>query len=213
VLPQETAHDLTDMMRAVIDQGTARAIRWQLGSRIDVAGKTGTTQNNTDGWFILMHPRLVTGSWVGFNDARIAMRSNYWGQGAHAALPIVGDFARRSMNAKLIDATVRFPEPPEPFYKAIWNKLLGLFGWSKVKQEPAPVLPKRLAPSAPPVEEAPEPRKNEMERILTQAVEAAPLVDAAKDAEQAAPKPAEEAPRAIGPAGAESTGIAVPQMP
>jgi penicillin-binding protein 1A len=42
-----------------------------------VGRKTGTTQKSTDGWFILIHPRLVAGAWVGFNDARITMRSNY----------------------------------------------------------------------------------------------------------------------------------------
>ena len=49
-------------------------MRTRFNVRGDVAGKTGTTQNNTDGWFILMHPRLVAGSWVGFNDPRVS----YW---------------------------------------------------------------------------------------------------------------------------------------
>ena len=70
------------MLRGAVDQGTGQAVRTQFGLRGDFAGKTGTTQNNTDGWFILMHPRLVAGSWVGFNDPRVTMRSNYWGEGA-----------------------------------------------------------------------------------------------------------------------------------
>ena len=94
-LSEETAIELIDMMRGVVNQGTGSAIRRSFGIYADVAGKTGTTQNNTDGWFILMHPRLVGGAWVGFNDGRIAFRSNYWGQGAHNALYIVGDFYRR----------------------------------------------------------------------------------------------------------------------
>jgi penicillin-binding protein 1A len=69
------------------------AIRSRYGIRADVAGKTGTTQDNADGWFILMHPQLVGGAWVGFNDGRVTLRSDYWGQGAHSALPIVGDLA------------------------------------------------------------------------------------------------------------------------
>ena len=80
------------MLRGAVDQGTGQAVRTQFGVRADVAGKTGTTQENTDGWFILMHPRLVAGAWVGFNDSRITMRSDYWGQGAHNALLLVGDF-------------------------------------------------------------------------------------------------------------------------
>ena len=94
-LSEDIAIDLIDMMRGVVNEGTGSAIRHSFGIYADVAGKTGTTQNNTDGWFILMHPRLVGGAWVGFNDGRIAFRSNYWGQGAHNALYIVGDFYRR----------------------------------------------------------------------------------------------------------------------
>ncbi len=60
------AQTLVNMMRGVIDQGTGTAIRSRYGIQADVAGKTGTTQDNTDGWFILMHPQLVVGAWVGF---------------------------------------------------------------------------------------------------------------------------------------------------
>ena len=73
-LSADTASDLTDMMRGVVSRGTGTQIRSRFGITGDVAGKTGTTQNNTDGWFLLMHPRLVAGAWVGFNDSRIAMR-------------------------------------------------------------------------------------------------------------------------------------------
>ncbi|MBN9697584.1 MAG: transglycosylase domain-containing protein, partial [Zoogloea sp.] len=82
-----TAYTLLDVMRGVVDRGTGVAIRNQFGLRADLAGKTGTTQDNTDGWFILMHPQLVGGAWVGFNDNRITLRSDYWGQGARSALP------------------------------------------------------------------------------------------------------------------------------
>ena len=73
-------------------RGTGQEVRARFGMRADVAGKTGTTQKNTDGWFILMHPQLVAGSWVGFNDSRVTMRSNYWGEGGHNAVLLVGDF-------------------------------------------------------------------------------------------------------------------------
>jgi len=110
-LSASAAADLLDMMRGVINQGTGQALRSRFGIQADVAGKTGTTQNNTDGWFMLMHPRLVAGSWVGFNDARVTMRSNYWGQGAHNALLVVGDFYRRALDARLIDPALRFDVP------------------------------------------------------------------------------------------------------
>jgi membrane carboxypeptidase/penicillin-binding protein len=48
--------------------------------RGDVAGKTGTTQDNADGWFILMQPGLVAGAWVGFDDGRVTLRSDYGGR-------------------------------------------------------------------------------------------------------------------------------------
>ena len=104
----EAEDTLLDAMRGVVQRGTGSAIRGRFGVRGDLAGKTGTTQDNTDGWFILMHPQLVAGAWVGFNDARITLRSNYWGQGAHSALPMVGDFFSRAQNARLIDTNARF---------------------------------------------------------------------------------------------------------
>ena len=92
-LSERTAYTVVDMMRGVIDYGTGIRIRTQFGlGDYDLAGKTGTTQNSADTWFMLMHPNLVTGSWVGFNDARVTFRTNWWGQGAHSALFLVGDF-------------------------------------------------------------------------------------------------------------------------
>src|SRR5690606_17389593 len=60
----------------------------------DIAGKTGTTQSNTDGWFIAVTPKLGIGSWVGADDPRIRFRSTSLGQGARTALPIAGDVPR-----------------------------------------------------------------------------------------------------------------------
>ncbi|MDD5324555.1 MAG: transglycosylase domain-containing protein [Polaromonas sp.] len=111
-LPVATTQTLLDVMRGVVDRGTGAAIRSRFGIQADVAGKTGTTQDNTDGWFILMHPQLVAGAWVGFNDNRVAL-SNYWGQGAHSALPIVGDFFQHSFWSRVIDQRARFDAPHE----------------------------------------------------------------------------------------------------
>lgn len=110
-MSENTALELIDMMRGVINRGTGTEIRARFGINADVAGKTGTTQFNTDGWFIMAHPALVTGAWVGFNDARVTMRSNYWGQGGHNALGLVGDFYKSLFKAKVIDARARFPKP------------------------------------------------------------------------------------------------------
>ncbi len=109
VMNKQTAEDLVDMLRGAVRQGTGRGLGDRFGLRADLAGKTGTTQDNTDGWFIAMHPQLVAGAWVGFNDTRVTMRSNYWGQGGHNALLLVGDFLRQSFDEKLLDAGQTFP--------------------------------------------------------------------------------------------------------
>lgn len=89
VLKKETADMMIEMMRNVVNSGTAQRLR---GSRYaiksDVAGKTGTTQDNTDGWFIGFTPELVTGVWVGGEARQIRFRSLKLGQGANTALPI-----------------------------------------------------------------------------------------------------------------------------
>ncbi|MCM2253604.1 MAG: transglycosylase domain-containing protein [Ramlibacter sp.] len=113
------AQTLLDVMRGVIDQGTGVGIRSRFGIQADVAGKTGTTQDNTDGWFIMMHPQLVAGARVGFNDNRITMRGD-WGQGARNALNIVGDFFQHALKSDLVDAKRRFAAPvqagmPDPW--------------------------------------------------------------------------------------------------
>ena len=118
VLARPLIEKLVDVMRGVVQTGTGAAIRTEFGVRGDLAGKTGTTQNNTDGWFMLMSPRLVVGAWVGFNDPRVTLRSAYWGQGGHNALRIVGSFMQQGQKAKLIDTKASFPhvvrDPPQP---------------------------------------------------------------------------------------------------
>jgi penicillin-binding protein 1A len=141
VLSNRTAQDLIDMMRGVVNQGTGQVLKTRFGIQADVAGKTGTTQNNTDGWFILMHPRLVSASWVGFNDARVTMRSDHWGQGANNALLVVGDFFRLTINSRLIDSGAQFPRSSDSFFGSILDKILELFSWEQPAPLPVPVPP------------------------------------------------------------------------
>ena len=134
-MPRAQALKLVNAMRGVIDEGTGAAIRSRWGLQADLAGKTGTTQDNTDGWFIMMHPQLVAGAWVGFNDQRTTMGE--WGQGARSALPIVGDFFVQAQRVRAIDPRVEFDiprpkpkPPPEPAPRSdpvqeIVNDLLG----------------------------------------------------------------------------------------
>ena len=81
----QTASLMTSMMESVIDYGTGARVR-QYFHR-PAAGKTGTTQEYSDAWFVGFTPQLVAGVWVGFDDHRVKFTSSY-GQGAHAALPI-----------------------------------------------------------------------------------------------------------------------------
>jgi penicillin-binding protein 1A len=109
VISDKTVGVLINMLRDAVDEGTGQEVRTRFALRADLAGKTGTTQKNTDGWFILMHPNLVAGSWVGFNDPRVVMRSNHWGEGGHNAVLPVGDFFQQALDARLIDGAARFP--------------------------------------------------------------------------------------------------------
>jgi penicillin-binding protein 1A len=122
VLAPEVAMQLLDMLRAAVDRGTGRGIRDVHGIQADVAGKTGTTQNNADGWFILMRPDLVAGAWVGFNDPRITLRSDHWGQGAHNALHVVGDFTRQALDERVLDGRAEFPSRPGGGLQAVLRR-------------------------------------------------------------------------------------------
>lgn len=120
VLATPVAQTLLDVLRSAVDQGTGSGIRSRFGIKADVAGKTGTTQDNTDGWFILMHPQLVAGAWAGFNDSRLTM-GNGWGQGAQSALPMVGEFFRQAIKAKALDPAVKFTAPRLPMIDPMQN--------------------------------------------------------------------------------------------
>jgi len=98
VISPETAYTIVDMLRGVIHggkgyYGTGVRLQNVYGVRQDIAGKTGTTQNAADNWFVAMTPNIVMGAWVGGEDRRIRFPVNSrTGQGAHTALPIVGRF-------------------------------------------------------------------------------------------------------------------------
>lgn len=96
-LSEESADMMIQMMRSVVNDGTASRLRWRYGlSGVDLAGKTGTTQNQSDGWFIGVTPRLVAGVWVGAESPSVHFRSLALGQGANTALPIFGEFLRKA---------------------------------------------------------------------------------------------------------------------
>lgn len=133
-LSEVTAYTMTDMLRAVIREGSGIRIvagEYQLG-QYDLAGKTGTTQDAADTWFMMIHPDLVMGAWVGFNDPRFRFRTNYWGQGARTALHVVGTFFRDAAaeDSLFVTKASRFPAPsvygaPENYFEPAGPDSLG----------------------------------------------------------------------------------------
>ncbi|CAG9189978.1 Penicillin-insensitive transglycosylase [Paraburkholderia sabiae] len=191
VMPIASAQTLVDVMRSVVNKGTGSAIRTRFGIRADVAGKTGTTQDNADGWFILMQPQLVAGAWIGFNDSRVTLRSDYWGQGAHSALPIVGDFFQRSLRSRLIDPRVKFAEEPPPgMFDTLRTKLRAWMGYlftssskpetiapaARPKPRPAPAPAAPAVQNASPVAEASAPTDIEPPQIISPAASQPPIL-------------------------------------
>lgn len=87
-MSEETAYMMIGLMKGVVESGTGTRIRSTYGLTNPIAGKTGTTQSNSDGWFMGLTPDLVTGVWVGGDDRTIRFRSTALGQGANMALPI-----------------------------------------------------------------------------------------------------------------------------
>ena len=119
----ETAYIMIDMMRGVIRggdgyHGTGVRLRNVYNVQQDIAGKTGTTQNSADNWFVAMMPHIVMGSWVGGEDRRIRFPTNSpgsIGQGARTALPIVGEFITRVTNDPEAPWSYDAFEPPPGF--------------------------------------------------------------------------------------------------
>jgi penicillin-binding protein 1A len=88
VISEESAHKMLYMLKSVVDGGTATRLRSKYGLKGEIAGKTGTTNNNSDAWFMGLTPTLVSGVWVGGDDRDIHFDSMAWGQGATMALPV-----------------------------------------------------------------------------------------------------------------------------
>lgn len=106
---------MVEMMKSTVNEGTAVRLRTSYGIQNDIAGKTGTTQDNKDGWFVGIMPKLVTVTWVGADDHRIGFRTTSIGQGANSALPIFALFMK-SLNQEEPFKEItqaRFPRPSD----------------------------------------------------------------------------------------------------
>jgi penicillin-binding protein 1A len=103
VLTEEAACKMLGMLRGVMDGGTGSRVRYQYGVRAPMGGKTGTTQENSDGWFIGFTPSLVAGCWVGGEDRSIHFDRMSEGQGASMALPIFALFMKKVYADKTLE--------------------------------------------------------------------------------------------------------------
>ena len=90
VLSLRATGEMVQMMRAVVDGGTGNRLRFRYGLKGEMAGKTGTTNDNSDGWYIGYTPTITAGVWVGCEDRYVHFVNNSLGQGANMALPIWG---------------------------------------------------------------------------------------------------------------------------
>jgi membrane carboxypeptidase/penicillin-binding protein len=100
-------------MKSVVNEGTAERLRYTYGLKNDIAGKTGTTQSQSDGWFMGYTPNLVVGAWVGGITPAVRFRDIDLGQGANMALPICGIFLKKLYATPQYAAmkNAKFPEP------------------------------------------------------------------------------------------------------
>ncbi|GAB4133990.1 MAG: transglycosylase domain-containing protein [Bacteroidia bacterium] len=101
-LSEEKAYLMTSLMKGVADYGTGVRLRYKYKLTNPIAGKTGTTQNNSDGWFIGLTPDLVAGAWVGGEDRSVHFDNTSEGQGASMALPIWALFFQKVYADKTI---------------------------------------------------------------------------------------------------------------
>ncbi|WP_255553991.1 transglycosylase domain-containing protein [Mesonia aestuariivivens] len=107
VFSDYTRQVMLEFMKATIDEGTATRLRNIYHLPNNIAGKTGTTQDNKDGWFVGITPKLVTVTWVGNDDQRIGFSNTRIGQGANSALPIFGEFMQALNKDEKFNAITR----------------------------------------------------------------------------------------------------------
>ncbi|QQS27832.1 MAG: transglycosylase domain-containing protein [Sphingobacteriales bacterium] len=132
VISAETAALMLEMLQEVVNDGTAQRIRNKYNINSAVGGKTGTTQNQTDGWFMGITPKYVAGAWVGGSNRLIRFNSISLGQGANTALPIWAEFFRQLYEHKDYKFLIYedFPNLPEylsglldcpPYVENLWE--------------------------------------------------------------------------------------------
>ena len=116
-IAESTAYLMVNLMEGVVQGGTASRLRYRYNLKGEIAGKTGTTNDNSDGWFIGYTPTLVAGVWTGAEDRQVHFQSITYGQGAHMSLPTWGIFMKKVLadGTLGISADDRFVAPAGEF--------------------------------------------------------------------------------------------------
>ncbi|MFO7828131.1 MAG: transglycosylase domain-containing protein [Bacteroidales bacterium] len=101
-ISDQTAYLMANLLQAVVKEGTAGRIKWKYELHNEIGGKTGTTQNHSDGWFMGITPNLVSGVWVGGEDRSIRFKGIGMGGGHNMALPVFGLYMQKVYNDSTI---------------------------------------------------------------------------------------------------------------
>lgn len=102
-MDEVTAYKMIELMKGVVYEGTGRRLRFKYGLRYPIAGKTGTTQNQSDGWFMGITPDLTTGVWTGAEDRSVHFKTITLGQGSNMALPVWALYMQKVYNDPTLD--------------------------------------------------------------------------------------------------------------
>jgi penicillin-binding protein 1A len=134
IISENEAYIMTKMLQGVVDFGTGRALRGAYGVSSEVAGKTGTTNDNADGWFIGFSPQLLSGVWVGCDDPFLRML--YTSGGSQMAMPAWAYYYQQVFNDKTlnIDPTAKFLAPA-----SMQNEILFDYNQVNESEEPVPI--------------------------------------------------------------------------
>jgi penicillin-binding protein 1A len=111
----KTAYRLIELLKGVVESGTGVRLKYKYKLTNPIGGKTGTTDNHSDGWFMGLTPDLVTGVWVGAEDRSVHFRSISLGQGANMALPIWAIYMQKVYADKDLDISMGDFEAPENY--------------------------------------------------------------------------------------------------
>ncbi len=114
-ISEPDAYLMLNLIVGVVKDGTGRRLRWKYELMNEIGGKTGTTQNQSDGWFMGVTPKLVTGVWSGWPDRSVHFERLALGSGANMALPVFGLYMQQIYNDSLNVTTEDVFEPPRVF--------------------------------------------------------------------------------------------------